>query len=105
MTARHCHRFQDVEALPLRGRRSENHSQKQGKPASCELAGLGVMGAVGFEHSANLAEKPGVVNSGGAKSGAQNPEIDAELTRVVNAWPRLAPDAKARILAIVEGKV
>jgi len=28
---------------------SENHSEKQGKPALCEMAGVGGMGAVGFE--------------------------------------------------------
>jgi len=31
------------------------------------------------------------------------PEIDPDLARVNAAWPKLGADAKARILAIVEG--
>jgi hypothetical protein len=32
----------------------------------------------------------------------QNPEYDAELGRVLNAWPSLSADAKAAILAVID---
>lgn len=63
------------------------------------------MGAAVLELSANMAEKPGVSKSSGANSDAQKPEIDADLAKVVTAWPKLGSDARLSILAIVEGEV
>jgi hypothetical protein len=63
------------------------------------------LGAPGTELSGKIPEKQGVSNPGGAKSGAFPPEIDADLAKVVTAWPKLGADARRSILAIVGGKV
>jgi len=61
----------------------------------------------GFDGTAKSQGKTQVSTAGAAKSGAvesqNHPEAaDADLAKLIAAWPRLVADAKAAILAIVE---
>jgi hypothetical protein len=55
------------------------------------------MGTEGPEHTRNFTAKTANRNPSGAKSGA----TDDGLTRVIDAWPGLAPDVKAAILRML----
>jgi hypothetical protein len=74
------------------------------------------LGAVGFEHLAEMAEKQGIPAERGTESGtlgddpASNRQaadvpaqaFPADLADVVNAWPDLPATIKAGILAMVK---
>lgn len=55
------------------------------------------MSTEGPEHLQSPSEKPGQ----GARGGANSASLPADLGRVAEAWPRLSPEARARILAIL----
>jgi hypothetical protein len=62
---------------------------------------LSRMGGTGPAHLPNLPEKPHAVNSSGAESGA----VDADLQRIIAAWPKLSAQAKRRVVVAVNAAI
>ena len=72
------------------------------------MAGIELLGPVGFEQGGGIGsnDKPlqNRAKSGAAESGAlsgNSPQIDAELAKVIEAWPTLPDAIKAAVLALV----
>ncbi len=62
------------------------------------------MGPVGHEHPPLALSKTPISETERAKSGAPKPEntpLDPDLAKIVAAWPRLSPAARAAVLEIV----
>jgi hypothetical protein len=57
------------------------------------------MTPTGLEHTAKSPEKTAVRQSRGTESGTP----DADLARVVAAWPNLSPARRAAVLHLVDG--
>ncbi|MBW3598179.1 MAG: hypothetical protein KY475_13025 [Planctomycetes bacterium] len=56
----------------------------------------------GAEHSTKIEEKEGGSVHGGAKSGALAEHSDADLARLVEAWPRLSAQVRRRVIDLIE---
>jgi hypothetical protein len=68
-----------------------------------------LVGAVGTEHLKDCGGKQGVADQSGAESGAlaadsasnRQPAVDPDLQAVAAAWPALAANVKAAVLALL----
>jgi hypothetical protein len=62
----------------------------------------------GLELGVKPSGKAGVLGTGGAESGAvdaRNAPIDAELARLIDAWPKLPEATREDILALAQAGV
>jgi len=79
--------------------REQKTPENAGKSADFQAHGRGRIRTI-----SKTPGNSGVVETGGADSDALSPKIDAELARVIAAWPSLTADARRSILAIVEDR-
>jgi hypothetical protein len=62
------------------------------------------MGATGFELSPKTPRKPHICPEGGAKSGAVA-ATPADLTNLMELWPRLSDSARSAIVTLASASV
>lgn len=65
------------------------------------------MGAAGLEQPPVFSNKKPCFDTGGAESGALHGDlpINADLRKVIDAWPRLSEQARRQIMAIAAAEV